>query len=198
VAYVGWVREQLRWRSAVTLLATALAGCAVLPPPVPPPRLPEGLFGPNTDVPVSATNQAVQTFAVPAGTRGDPVASAKGVIALEYLADELRADPRWVVISPLTKQQMLESRTTVRHVLGIRPEAPPEAVVNALLTVVAALRVGARTAALQALAAPVFTLAPARTLAILSDLPEIPVARTATSQALAEEFGPYGFRPPRD
>ena len=46
------------------------------------------------------------------------------------LAGELSSNPRWTMMSPLTKQEMLQARVDVRQVLGIAPNAPSQIVVE--------------------------------------------------------------------
>ena len=70
----------------------------------------------------------------------------------------------------------------VRAVLGIRPDAPPQFVVNAMLAVFTDLQTGNQPAAMQVLGPPVFTLPPAQTLRMLSNLPYVQAANLATTR----------------
>jgi hypothetical protein len=184
----------MRVRSVVLLLCSALGACATLPATGDTPYLPPGVFGVYEDNDVGAINLAAWALASPARTRGDPVDAAKAVIAVEYLAGELRASPRWIGMSAGAKQGMLHARTDLRQVLGIRPDAPPQAVVDALLGVIGALNAGNQPAALQVLSGPSFTRPPPGTLATLANLPFIPAANFATSAAADQELPGDGPR----
>jgi len=131
-------------------------------------------------------NHAAWAFADSRRTRDDPIDAARAVIAIEYLADELRSSPRWVEVSASAKNRMIQARTDVRRSLGIREDAPPGLVVASLSRVVAALHDHDPAAAAQAVGTPAFTLPPAQTLRILSDLPTIPSANDATNEASNE------------
>ena len=78
------------------------------------------------------------------------------------------------MLSPLTKQEMLQARVDVRRVLGIAPNAPSQVIVNALLQFAWLWQAGDQTAAMQALAAPGFTLPPPQTLRCLANMPYHP------------------------
>jgi hypothetical protein len=116
----------------------------------------------------------------------NPIDAARAVIAVEFLADELRVNPRWIGMSGTSRFGMLQARTDTRRVLGIAPDAPSPLVVDALLRLTVALRAGDQSASMQALGAPVFTLPPSQTLRILSNLPYIQSANQVTLQAANE------------
>lgn len=177
-------------RLVAVLVSLTLAGCADITPPPDTAQLPPGAFG-VFDNDVAAANQASAALASPARTRNDPVDAARACAAIDYLAGELSSNPRWIKLSPLTKQEMLQARVDVRQVLGIEPNAPSQFVVNALLQFTAAWQAGNQPAALQALSAPVFTLPPQQTLAILSNLPLIRSANVASIDA-ANQMLPGG------
>ena len=107
----------------------------------------------------------------------------KAVVALEYLSGELRQNPRWVGMDLSTKLHMAEARNNLRQIVGIRPDAPPQAVVNALLQLAEGLQFGSQAQAAQALTSPVFTGAPPETLQQLSNLPYDQTANLATARA---------------
>jgi hypothetical protein len=184
----------VRVHLSLTLLFALLSGCATLPPSGDTPQLPPSVFGMYEDNDVGAINLASWAFASPGRTQNNPIDAAKAVISVEYLAGELRASPRWVSMSFVVKQQMVEARADLRRVLGIRPDAPPQLVVNVLLQVIGALQAGDQSAALQALAAPGFTFAPPQTMAVLSNLPYVPTANYASSGAAAGMFSPGNNR----
>jgi hypothetical protein len=178
---------------ALPILALAVAGCATSPPVPSTPYLPAGVYGVYEDNDTGAINQSSWAFASPHNTRGDPVDAARAVIALEYLPGELRANPRWVGMDPATKLQMGQARDELRRILGIRPDAPPQEVVNALLHLSAGLQFGDRAGVAQALASPVFTLPPDQTMRSLSNLPYDRTANLATAFAEAQVL-PRGGR----
>lgn len=178
----------IRTRSIATVLCVALSACATMSPSVEPPALPPGVFGVYEDNDVGALNQSSWAFAVPRRTLDNPIDAARAVIAVEYLAAELHSNPRWIGMSGAAKLGMVQARTDTRGALGIAPDAAPQVVVDTLLRLTVALHAGDKTAALQALRAPVFTLPPSQTLQILSDLPYIASANQATRQAANEEL----------
>src|ERR1700748_869465 len=162
----------------MTLLCLVATSCAALPPPA---GLPPGIYGIYQDNDLGAINQSSWAFAAPSRTLGSPVDAAKAVLAVDYLAEELVVNPRWLQVSPITKQQMLVARADIRHAVGIAPDAPSQLVANALLQTISGLQTGDQAAVMQALALPVFTLPPAQTLQVLTDLPYIRSANIATS-----------------
>jgi hypothetical protein len=166
--------------SLAIILCAALTACSGLPTASHPPELPAGVFGVYEDNDIGALNQSAWAFADPARTQNDPIDAARAVIAVEYLADALRSNPRW---QGLSGAGMLQARVETRRVLGIVPDAPPQPVVEALLRLIAALRSGDPGAPAQALSSPVFTLPSSETLQILSHMPYIPATNIATLQA---------------
>ena len=171
-----------------------LSACAPLPPTPATPYLPPGVYGVYLDNDTGAINQSAWAFASPANTRGNPVDAIKAVIALEYLPGELRANPRWVGMDLSVKQRMAQARQELRQILGIRPDAPPQLVVNALLGAAESLEFNTPGNALQALSAPVFVNPPEQTLRLLSNLPYVQTANLATSRAEGESMAKDGSR----
>jgi hypothetical protein len=169
-------------RAGAALLCLTIAACAIQPPPDTA-SLPFGAFG-TLDNDMAAANLASSAFASPARVRNDPVDAARAAAAVDYLAGELSSNPRWVTVSPLTKQQMLQARANVRQALGIKPDAPSQLVVNALLRFASAWQPGNEAAAMQALGSPVFALPAEQTLRVLNNLPYIRSANVATSDAV--------------
>jgi hypothetical protein len=167
----------------LTLLTclVALAACAATPP-VDSAQMPPA-FGLGD--PVNAIEYSAWAFAAPSRTRGDPASAARAVAAIDYLAGQLNTNPEWRQMDQMVSTQMLSAREAVRRVLGIAAGASSQAVVNSMVALSIALGGGNRTAALRTLQAPIFILGPERTLALLSDLPFIPAANVATSEASA-------------
>ena len=169
-------------RIARGFLCLVLAGCAVITPPPDTAQLPFAAFG-TLDNDTAATGLAAWALAAPARTAGDPVDAARACAAIDFLAGELSSNPRWISLSPFTKQKMLQARVDVRRVLAIRADAPSQIVVDALMQFAAAWQRGDQATAMRMLTAPVFTLAPQRTLQILADLPMIESANLASLDA---------------
>lgn len=168
--------------------ALALAACAPTPPPSTA-QLPPGAFGGNDDNGIMAINLAAWAFSDPARTHGNPIDAVRAVLAIEYLAGQLSSSPRWNYMSQLTKLEMLQARQEVRGVLGIAPDAPSQAVANALL----ALSANPTPAvAEEVLRPPVFTLPPAETLARIENLPYLPEANLASHRASGQEYPTNG------
>ncbi len=179
----------------LSILAPCLAACATLPPTQRTPFLPPDVFGIYQDNDIGAINQSAWAFASPANTSGNPAEAARAVVALEYLPGELQENPRWAAMDQATKRHMGQARDQLRQILGIRPDAPPQLVVNVLLSLSWELRTGNHDAAMQDLAAPIFTRPPASTLQTLSNLPYVQAANLATSRAEGQSFpvgGPRG------
>ena len=134
-------------------------GCRLLArPPPDTAALPFAAFG-TMDNDVAAANQAAWAFAAPERTANNPVDAARAAAAIDYLAGELASNPRWLMISPLTKQEMVQARIDVRQALGIVPNVPSQVVVNALLRFASEWQAGNQAGAIQALAAPGLHLA---------------------------------------
>jgi len=172
-------------RLVAVLACLALGACAAVTPPPDTAQLMPGAFG-LLDNDVGAANLAAWAFASPTRIRNDPVDAARASAAVDFLGGELSSNPRWVVVSPLTKLTMRQARADVRRVLGIVPNAPSQFVVEVLLQFCAAWQFGNQPAAMQALAAPVFTLPPRQTLQVLSNLPYIQSANVASIDAASE------------
>jgi hypothetical protein len=169
-------------------LAFFLAGCATLPATQRTPYLPPGVFGVYQDNDIGAINYSAWAFASPGNTQGNPAEAARAVVALEYLPGELTESPRWAGMDSSIKVRMDLARNDLRRILGIRPDAPPQFVVNAMLALAANLQAGNQPAALQVLAAPPFTLPPEQTLQLLANMPYVQEANLATSRAEGQSF----------
>ena len=184
-APIGGENDLMRTQLLSYFVCIAVTACATAGSYRPAAQLPPGVYGIYEDNDVGAINQSSWAFASPGRTLNDPVDAIKAVIAVEYLADELDDNPRWIVISPLTKERMRKARTDLRRELGIAPEAPPQLVVDALLDTAWNLQSGHPGEAGRSLQAPVFA-APQQTLRVLAELPYIPSANLATSEAASQ------------
>ncbi len=176
-------------RFAIVASCLTATGCDVQRPPDTA-SLPFAAFG-TLDNDVAAANQAAWAFAVPARTANNPVDAARAAAAVDYLAGALSANPRWLMVSPFTKQEMLQGRLDVRRALGIAPAAPSQVVVIALLRFASAWQAGDQAGALRELAAPGFTAPPEQTAQVLSHLPYIRAANIASIDA-ANQMLPGG------
>jgi hypothetical protein len=161
----------------------SLCACAPVSPSVAPAVLPPDAFGVYEDNDIGALNQSSWAFAAPGRTHDDPIDAARAVIAVEYLADELHNNPRWVAMDVTSALGMVQARRDTRRALGIAQDAPPRVVVDALLRLTVALNGDDQAEAIRILGSPVFTLPPTQTLHVLSNLPYIRSANIATLQA---------------
>ncbi len=171
---------------AACLLTVSLAGCGSLPGTDDTPFVPAGVFGTYQDVDTGAMNVAAWDFASPANTRDNPAEVARAVVALEYLPGELKHNPRWMDLDDAIVVHLERARVQVRSVLGIKPDAPRQVVVNTMLALGLDLQARNQAAAMQVLASPIFTFPPEQTLRILSNLPYLKEANLATARAQAE------------
>ena len=171
------------------LVCVVAAGCASRPRvSVVPPHLPDHVFASLKDNDAGALSQAQWAFSDPDHTKDNPAAAAKAVVAIEYLADDLRADPKWVYMPPSTRERMLRARSDLRALLGIRRDASPQAVVNALLAAADALQAGQQDAALSALSGTPFMRPSPETLGVLRRMPPVPSASVASALAFSGQF----------
>ncbi len=170
--------------SIISMLGMVLlCDCTPVSPSIAPAVLPPDVFGIYLDNDIGALNQSSWAFAAPGRTHDDPIDAARAVIAVEYLADELHNNPRWVAMDVMSALGMVQARKDMRRVLGIVPDASPRVVVGTLLRFTAALSSDDHAEAIRILDSPIFTLPPTQTLHILSNLPYIRSANVATVQA---------------
>ncbi len=176
---------------AVVVVAAVPVACGPLPPPADTARLAPGVFSPlDQDIP--AAEYAQYAFASPARTRGNPVAGAQAVLAMDYIAGELNTSPRWENIPATTQLQLLQGRAATRRAVGIAPNAPSQLVVDSLVAARADLATGNVPAAEAALSNPAFPAGGAQTVRALTNLPYIQMANVATEHAAEELFAPDG------
>jgi predicted small lipoprotein YifL len=171
----------MRPAAAVLALLLPIAACGG---PVPlhaslPPDATVGAGDPTRAAIVSSA----YAFNTPASLAGRPVEAARAAAQLEHLATEIPYGPRWAEFSPLVGRELVAARGELRSALGIAPEAPPQAVVDALYAASRALAAGDAAAAERVLPPPAFRSGRA-TLARLSSLPPLP--RTGTATALTD------------
>jgi hypothetical protein len=127
-------------------------------------------------------------FGAPAAVfAGRPDRAARAAAEVEYLATELPTGPRWVQYSPTIGMELVAARAELRTLLGIAPEAPPQAVVDALYAAARALQAGDREAAEQALVRGRVAPDGRGVLTRLAAMPAAALPRTATATALAQQ-----------
>src|SRR5688500_15483814 len=78
---------------------------------------------------------------------GRPADAARAVGQLEYLATEMPSGPRWREFDPTVGPALQQARQEERAILGIAPQAPPQAVIDALYGTARALQAGDTVAA---------------------------------------------------
>jgi hypothetical protein len=162
----------------------AVAGCASQAP-VPYANLPPDAVVGAGDPTRAAILTSAYTFGAPASAAGRPDVGAVAAADVEHLATEIPTGPRWVEFTPLVGEELIGARAELRAALGIAPDAPPQAVVDALYAASRAWRAGDAAAAEQALSQPVFRDGH-RTLAVLASLPPLPRTQSATVLAQFE------------
>ena len=173
-------------RSSAILLAAffALGGCAT---PVPPVVLPEAVQRPTQEPMETALRGAAGTFASPGRMQGHPNEVAIAVAELEFLAVEIPAGRASRDFGSLVGPGLQAARHEVRRWLSIPEEAPPQAVIDAL--VFASAAPGGEGAS--RLSQDFFAAGGSETWRRLAALPRLPQANSATQRALRQwEFGP--------
>ena len=131
----------------------------------------------------AAIVSSAYAFNTPASLARRPADAARAAAQVEHLATEIPYGPRWVEFSPLVGRELVAARGELREALGVSPDAPPQAVVDALYAASRALAAGDGAAAERALPPSAFRDGRA-TLARLSSLPPLP--RTGTATALTD------------
>jgi hypothetical protein len=172
----------MRTRVVSCVVCMSVTACAAVGSYHTAAQLPPNVYGVFEDNDIGAINQSSWAFASPQRTLNNPVDAIKAVIAIEYLADELHDNPRWISIPLYTTERMREARADLRRELGIAPDAPSQLVINTLLRAAWDLQAGNPDGASRSLQVPAFT-SPQRTLQVLADLPYVQSANLATSEA---------------
>lgn len=173
-------------RLAVPVLALGLlAGCAAQQPAGPPLMVPAALQAGLTDPGRTAIGIVAAVFPNPASVRGQPVAVANAISDLEWLAVSLATDQRWTQMPPTVASQVRRGRDAVRSAFLVPADAQTNAVIAAFDGAARGLSTGNTAAATASLATVTGAANAPRALALLSDLPAIPPAAQAASQAQA-------------
>jgi hypothetical protein len=162
-------------------LLAALADCGLettLPDTA---TMPAGALGTNGDIDVRSLTVAAFDFGQP--LRGQPARAADGIAALDYMGGKLNTAPRWVDMSPLYREQMLQSRELMRRYIGISESASSQAVVDTMLALATAYRANDQAAIQRLLANPIFIAPPTVVATRLADIPLMPIVNAATTHA---------------
>ncbi|MFC3124233.1 hypothetical protein ACFOD4_04100 [Pseudoroseomonas globiformis] len=171
-------------RSALGVLLTGpalLAGCAAGGPAPPSAVLPPDSVQGAGDPTRAAILNTAYAFNTPSALAGRPDEAARAAANYEYLAVEIPSGPRWIGLSPLAGLELRRGLAELRGAIGIAPNAPPQAVVDALYAAFRALRGGDPAAARAALNPPLFEPGGEATLARLAQLPPMPRVGFAAS-----------------
>ena len=170
-------------RPALIALAVSLPLFACGGPPPPYAGLPPDAVVGAGDPTRAAIVYTAYVFNAPTSLARNPAEAARAAAQVEYLATEIPYGPRWVEFSPLVGRELMAARGELHSALGVSPDAPPQAVVDALYAASRALGAGDGAGAVRALPPPAFRDGNA-TLARLASLPPLP--RTSTATALTE------------
>ena len=160
-------------RRTALMLALTIASCG---PSGPPPSLPQSLGGSDAMVgrdPIVVVGQEVVAF-YRNPQSNQPAAAARAIAELEWLADTLPNNPRWMTASDVGINSLIESRWTARRALGIPQSAPAQAVINGLAAAARAIDDNNSAALSAALPRSTFPLGPQQTVARLSQPPSLP------------------------
>ncbi len=167
-------------KSLLTPLLALLAACGT---PDPAAQHLGGIGDPVRGAALNAPSLLSDTSAY----RGRPAAAARAAVQLEVLAQAFLSDPSWSTqASGATQHAMRQGREELRRAIGIAPDAPPEAVIEALRAAAAALDSGSAGRAQAALSGPDFPLGGADSLRRLGNLPDLPRVTEAAGAANSE------------
>ena len=162
--------------------ALALAGCTAPGSGYPPPALvslpADAVVGAGDPTRAAVFNTAF-AFGSPASIAGRPEEAAVAAANFEFLAIEIPYGARYRGLNAILQPMLEAGRAELRTVLGVRPDAPPQQVIDALYAASRALRAGDATAADRVLSGPAFSAGGAATLQRLSALPAMPRVATA-------------------
>jgi hypothetical protein len=168
--------------------ALAAMGCAVAvaactqssgyPPPALVSLPPDAVVGAGDPTRAAVFNTAF-AFGTPSSILGKPDEAARAAANFEFLAIEIPHGARYRGLNAILQPELEAGRAELRTVLGVRPDAPPQQVINALYATARALQAGDVAAADRILSSPIFTAGGAATLQRLSALPPMPKVATA-------------------
>lgn len=171
----------LRTALAATLCAASLAACTPGSGYPPPPlvALPfDAVVGAGDPTRAAVFNTAF-AFGTPASLVGKPDEAARAAANFEFLTIEIPYGARYRGLNAVLQPELEAGRVELRTVLGVRPDAPPQQVIDALYAAARALQAGDTAAADRILSSPVFTAGGTATLQRLAALPPMPKVATA-------------------
>ena len=167
------------FRPPIFAAVVLLGACANLPPP-PMAELPGPPPGVVTlDPGRQAILHSASVFASATPMAGQPWIAAQAISEVEYLSVELRFNQRWTEMPALVSVAFEQARPEWRAALSISPDAPAQAVIDAMTGVRQAFAAQDAGAAAAALDQPIFREGGAATLARLSALPPLPMTARA-------------------
>jgi hypothetical protein len=169
----------LRAALTATALTLAAAGCTQTPYPPPSASLPADAVVGAGDPTRAAVFNAAYALGAPSSLAGRPAEAARAVANYEYLTVEIPYGARYRGLNAILQPQLEEGRAELRQVLGVRPDAPPQVVIDALYAASRALGAGDTAAADRILSGPAFTAGGQATLQRLAALPPVPKAAFA-------------------
>lgn len=172
----------LRAGLLATLGVAALAACTAPGSGYPPPQLvalPSDAVAGAGDPTRAAVFNTAFAFGTPSSLVGKPDEAARAAANFEYLTIEIPYGGRYRGLNAILQPELEAGRVELRTVLGVRADAPPQQVIDALYAAARALRAGDTAAADRILSSPVFTAGGPATLERLTTLPPMPKVATA-------------------
>ncbi len=166
------------------LLAALVGACAEMRQTPPLARVPPGLGVAVAD-PIPALVQEMAEALADGGRSlaGNPVATARTIGRMEFVAAEFRRDPRWAPLPTAVETELRSARLEWRDALGIRAGAAPETVAAALGRAAIALQGGDTRAAAVALDPALFEPGGPVAVARLAAPGPLPQSRIAANLA---------------
>lgn len=168
---------------SVLLALPLLAACTALPPSETA-MLPRDAVTGAGDPTRTAVFTTSSIFAQQSPAAGRPAEAARAIAQMEFLAVDLPQNHSFTNASGTLVPQLRSARLEWRGALDIAPEAPAQAVINALFAASRAIESGQGDAA-AALPSSIFRKGGAATLARLAALPHLP--NTASASVTAQQ-----------
>jgi hypothetical protein len=180
----------MRRQAQAFLLIGALllpGACAEMRQPAPLSRVPPGLGVVSADpMPVLVAEAAAAFADAGRSLAGNPASTARAVGRIEFIAAELRRDPRWAPLPAPVESELRTARLEWRAALGIRAGADADAVATLLGRAATALAAGDTRGAAALLDPAVFEPGGVVTLARLAAPGPLPQSRIASGLARDE------------
>lgn len=167
---------------AAGLAALALGACTAPGSGYPPPALvslPRDAVAGAGDPTRAAVFNTAFAFGTPSALTGKPEEAARAAANFEFLAIEIPYGARYRGLNAILQPELEAGRVELRQVLGVRADAPPQQVIDALYAAARAIQAGDTAAADRILSNQNFSAGGATTLATLAALPAMPKVATA-------------------